>query len=112
MGTFFIQQGSLMDNSIPLPAWLGGGGGNCDNSSSGSGGNGLCLHIPAATMALFNTGAIILLVPLYDAFLEPAIKAAGVKWTLLRRIGGHFSLPGRGAGVIVGRLWAGGESGP
>lgn len=103
MGTFFIQQGSLMDNSIPLPAFLGGGGGgDCglSSSSSGSGSSGssgssgdsssggACLHIPAATMALFNTGAIILLVPLYDAFLEPAIKAAGVKWTLLRRIGG------------------------
>lgn len=90
MGTMFIQQGSLMDNSVPLPAWLGGGGG-CDSSSS----SGLCLHIPAATMALFNTGAIILLVPVYDALVEPALKAAGVKWTLLRRIG---EPGGRGGG--------------
>lgn len=100
MGTMFIQQGSLMDNSVPLPAWLGGGSG-CDSSSSSSG---LCLHIPAATMALFNTGAIILLVPVYDALVEPALKAAGVKWTLLRRIGEP------GGGDVGGEAWRLGES--
>lgn len=73
MGTMFIQQGSLMDNRIPLPSVFGG--------------DGAALYIPSATMALFNTGAIILLVPLYDSVLEPAIKAVGFKWTLLRRIG-------------------------
>jgi hypothetical protein len=69
MGTMFIQQGSLMDNRVALP------------------GTGVTLRIPAATMALFNTGAIILLVPLYDTFFEPALKRCGVRWTLLRRIG-------------------------
>jgi peptide/histidine transporter 3/4 len=69
MGTMFIQQGSLMDNRVALP------------------GTGITLRIPAATMALFNTGAIILLVPLYDTFFEPALKRCGVRWTLLRRIG-------------------------
>jgi len=96
MGTMFIMQGSLMDNCIPLPKWLGGGGSSsCSSSSEASGG--LALYIPAATMALFNTGAIILLVPLYDAFIEPAIKAAGLKWTLLRRIGrgSHLQQPSR-----------------
>jgi hypothetical protein len=69
MGTMFIQQGSLMDNRVALP------------------GTGITLRVPAATMALFNTGAIILLVPLYDTFFEPALKRCGVRWTLLRRIG-------------------------
>uniref|UniRef100_A0A383WJ92 Major facilitator superfamily (MFS) profile domain-containing protein n=1 Tax=Tetradesmus obliquus TaxID=3088 RepID=A0A383WJ92_TETOB len=69
MGTMFIQQGSLMDNRVSLP------------------GTNVTLRIPAATMALFNTGAIILLVPLYDAVFEPALKRCGVRWTLLRRIG-------------------------
>jgi hypothetical protein len=105
MGTFFIQQGSLMDNSIPLPAWLGGGSssGGCGSSggSTGSSSDRVCLHIPAATMALFNTGAIILLVPLYDAFLEPAIKAAGIKWTLLRRIGEGGGAAGPAVWVCV-----------
>ena len=95
MGTFFIAQGSLMDNAVrlPWPGWLGGGGAG-DSSSGGSGGGdnalarasggggeaggggggggggngsgGVVVRVPAATMALFNTGAIILLVPLYD----------------------------------------------
>eukprot|EP00878_Enallax_costatus_P010038 GHUV01010477.1.p1 GENE.GHUV01010477.1~~GHUV01010477.1.p1 ORF type:complete len:428 (+),score=155.40 GHUV01010477.1:2685-3968(+) len=69
MGTMFIQQGTLMDNRVVIP------------------GSGFVLRIPAATMALFNTGSIILLVPLYDTFFEPLLKRAGAKWTLLRRIG-------------------------
>lgn len=69
MGTMFIQQGTLMDNRVTLP------------------GSSFTLRIPAATMALFNTGAIILLVPLYDTVFEPALKRCGVRWTLLRRIG-------------------------
>jgi len=40
-----------------------GGGGGADNDG------GFVLHIPSATMALFNTGAIILLVPLYDKWV-------------------------------------------
>jgi hypothetical protein len=92
MGTFFIAQGSLMDNRVRIP-WLassgggygaarapasgtgsgaaaelgrGGGGGGSGGGGGGSGNGGFVLHIPSATMALFNTGAIILLVPLYD----------------------------------------------
>ncbi|GBG00630.1 hypothetical protein Rsub_13284, partial [Raphidocelis subcapitata] len=96
MGTFFIAQGSLMDNRISIP-WLsasasdyggarapasgtgngaaaaaalgrGGGGGHGGGGGGGGGGGngGFVLRIPSATMALFNTGAIILLVPLYD----------------------------------------------
>jgi hypothetical protein len=44
-------------------------------------------------------------VPLYDAFLEPAIKAAGVRWTLLRRIGEGWG-GGRGRGA-QGAGWVG-----
>lgn len=69
MGTMFIQQGTLMDNRVAVP------------------GSTFALRVPAATMALFNTGAIILLVPLYDTFFEPLLKRTGAKWTLLRRIG-------------------------
>eukprot|EP00775_Hariotina_reticulata_P008543 gene8543-8726_t len=69
MGTFFIQEGTLMDNAVTLP------------------GSDWVFNIPAATMALFNTGAIIILVPLYDTFFEPGLRRLGVKWTLLRRIG-------------------------
>lgn len=70
MGTMFIQQGTLMDNRVVIP-----------------GTGGFVLRIPAATMALFNTGSIILLVPLYDTLFEPMLKSCGAKWTLLRRIG-------------------------
>lgn len=108
MGTFFISQGSLMDNAVTIPwPWgasssaaggasggsapaggdiisgvisLSRGGGDDphphpspapDPSGGGGGGGaggngGFVIHIPSATMALFNTGAIILLVPLYD----------------------------------------------
>eukprot|EP00879_Flechtneria_rotunda_P018658 GHRR01019581.1.p1 GENE.GHRR01019581.1~~GHRR01019581.1.p1 ORF type:complete len:740 (+),score=306.24 GHRR01019581.1:672-2891(+) len=75
MGTMFIQQGTLMDNRVVLPAI---------RSMTSSN---IVLRVPAATMALFNTGAIILLVPLYDRFFEPGLKKLGAKWTLLRRIG-------------------------
>ncbi|KAI8464147.1 MAG: POT family-domain-containing protein [Monoraphidium minutum] len=109
MGTFFIAQGSLMDNAVRLP-WLWGappadaggrrllgsdaggdlsrgGGGGDDPSGGGGGGNGLVIHIPSATMALFNTGAIILLVPLYDKVVDPMLTKLGRKLTLLQKIG-------------------------
>jgi len=46
------------------------------------------IDIPAASMALFNTAAIILLVPLWDRVVEPALRRNGIKLTLLQRIGG------------------------
>lgn len=75
MGTMFIQQGSLMDNAVHLP------------------GLNYTINIPSATMALFNTGAIIMLVPLYDSVIEPALSRAGKKLTLLQRIGMFTSEP-------------------
>ncbi|KIY94030.1 hypothetical protein MNEG_13932 [Monoraphidium neglectum] len=109
MGTFFIAQGSLMDNaiSIPWPFWGGGGGGSptggagrrlleADITRGGGGGGdgpggdengGFVIRIPSATMALFNTGAIILLVPLYDKVVDPWLTKMGRKLTLLQKIG-------------------------
>ena len=73
MGSFFVQQGSLMSRDVPLPDAAGGGK----------------LHVPSASMSLFNTLSIILLIPVYDKWLEPAIQRLrrGNKITLLQRIG-------------------------
>jgi peptide/histidine transporter 3/4 len=38
-------------------------------------------------MALFNTLSIIVLIPLYDKVLEPGLRKAGKRMTLLQRIG-------------------------
>ena len=67
MGSFFVMQGAQMDRKI-----FGGE-----------------LQIPAATMALFNTLAIILLIPLYDRALIPLLHAFGCKISHLQRIGGR-----------------------
>lgn len=46
-------------------------------------------QVPSASMSLFNTLSIILLIPVYDKWLEPAISKLrrGNKITLLQRIG-------------------------
>lgn len=45
------------------------------------------MQMPSASMALFNTLSIILLIPLYDKLFEPGLRRCGVKLTLLQRIG-------------------------
>lgn len=43
--------------------------------------------IPAASLALFNTLSIIVLIPLYDRGLVPLLRRVGKRITLLQRIG-------------------------
>jgi hypothetical protein len=44
-------------------------------------------QVPAASLALFNTLSIILLIPVYDRGLVPLLRHFGTKLTLLSRIG-------------------------
>ena len=46
-----------------------------------------CAQVPAASLALFNTLSIILLIPVYDRGLVPLLRRFGTKLTLLSRIG-------------------------
>ena len=43
--------------------------------------------IPAASLSLFNTLSIIVLIPLYDRGLVPLLRRLGIKISLLSRIG-------------------------
>lgn len=43
--------------------------------------------MPAASLALFNTLSIILLIPIYDRGLVPLLRRFGTKLSLLSRIG-------------------------
>lgn len=65
MGSFFVEQGELMDR------YLGRG-----------------LQIPAASLSIFNTLSIVVLIPLYDRGLVPLLKRCGVRISELARIGG------------------------
>eukprot|EP00798_Chlamydomonas_sp_ICE-L_P012247 gene12248-15388_t len=67
MSSMFVQQGNLMDRTMP---WF----------------NGQTATMPAASMSIFNTVSIIVLIYLYDKFFEPAVKRC-YNITLLRRIG-------------------------
>lgn len=44
-------------------------------------------QVPAASLALFNTLSIIILIPIYDRGLVPLLRHFGTKLTLLSRIG-------------------------
>ncbi|EFN56879.1 hypothetical protein CHLNCDRAFT_144528 [Chlorella variabilis] len=68
MGSFFVAQGVKMDSAIGLP----GGG---------------AFIIPAASLAAINTVAIVVLIPIYDKLLVPAMRRLGRTITLLQRIG-------------------------
>ena len=113
MGSFFVEQGQFMDRRIslfspfpsPSPSASSGGGGGGGGGGSGASGGGLPgaaggagghshrvggrpFEVPAASLALFNTVAIIALVPLYDRGLLPLLRACGKRGpTLLQRIG-------------------------
>lgn len=68
MGSFFVVQGTRMNRAVALP-----GGGR--------------FYIPAASLSVVNTLAIVVLIPMYDKMLAPALARAGRPITLLRRIG-------------------------
>ena len=65
MGSFFVEQGAAMDRDT-----FGGK-----------------FTIPAASLAIFNTLGIIILIPIYDQGLVPLLKCFGTKLTHLQRIG-------------------------
>jgi hypothetical protein len=66
MGSFFVQQGNLMSRDFAL---------NVPGVS-----HPVTLHIPSASMSLFNTLSIIVLIPVYDKIVVsvPAGVSAGV----------------------------------
>ena len=69
MGSFFVVQGAHMDRTMVLPWNMG------------------LFTIPAASLSMINTLAIVGLIPFYDTLLAPALRRAGRPLTLLRRIG-------------------------
>ena len=69
MGSFFVVQGSKMDRRIEIPFYDG------------------IFYIPAASLAVINTFAIVALIPLYDKILVPVLRRAGTPMTMLKRIG-------------------------
>lgn len=69
MGSFFVEQGAVMDRVVDLRG-------------------GRQLDIPAASLAVFNTLSIIILIPLYDRCLVPLLRSLGLRISHLQRIGG------------------------
>jgi len=69
MGSFFVVQGSKMDRRITLPLDYG------------------TFYIPAASLNVINTFAIVALIPVYDKILVPVLRKMGRPMTMLRRIG-------------------------
>ena len=52
--------------------------------------NGSVYHIPAASMTMFDTFAIITMIPIYDGIVVPLLKRCRCELTLLQRIGWGF----------------------
>ena len=69
MGSFFVVQGSKMDRRITLPLDYG------------------TFYIPAASLNVINTFAIVALIPVYDKVLVPVLRKMGRPMTMLKRIG-------------------------
>ncbi|GAX73014.1 hypothetical protein CEUSTIGMA_g466.t1 [Chlamydomonas eustigma] len=67
MSSMFVAQGSVMQRDFVLA--------------------GTSVHVPSASMAVFNTVAVILLIWLYDSYAEPFLRRCGYQMTLLRRMG-------------------------
>lgn len=65
MGSFFVVQGASMDRVM-----FGGH-----------------FVIPSASLALFNTISIIVLIPIYDRGVVPLLRRFGMKLSHLQRIG-------------------------
>eukprot|EP01023_Acetabularia_acetabulum_P006025 TRINITY_DN12502_c0_g1_i3.p1 TRINITY_DN12502_c0_g1~~TRINITY_DN12502_c0_g1_i3.p1 ORF type:complete len:589 (+),score=120.16 TRINITY_DN12502_c0_g1_i3:178-1944(+) len=71
MGTLFVEQGTQMNQNITL--------------------FGATIKVPAASMSMVDTIAIIVLVPLYDNVLLGTLKKYGRRITHMQRIGwGYF----------------------
>ncbi|KAK9791573.1 hypothetical protein WJX73_008951 [Symbiochloris irregularis] len=68
MGSFFVEQGAVMDRMV---YWKGHEK----------------FDIPAASLAVFNTLSIIILIPIYDRGLVPLLRRLGCKISHLQRIG-------------------------
>lgn len=68
MGSFFVVQGAYMDRRLTLPG-------------------GRSFVLPAASMAVVNTLAIVMLIPVYDKLLVPLLRRLGKPITLLQRMG-------------------------
>lgn len=68
MGSFFVAQGVYMDRVMHFPG-------------------GRTFVIPAASLSMINTLAIVILIPMYDKLLAPALRRMGRPITLLQRIG-------------------------
>ena len=79
MGSFFVEQGAAMDRSM-----FGGS-----------------FTIPAASLAIFNTLGIILLIPIYDRGLVPLLRYFGRKLTHLQRIGEGYYLMYSPCGMLA-----------
>lgn len=71
MGSFFVVQGASMDRVM-----FGGG-----------------FVIPSASLALFNTISIIVLIPIYDRGVVPLLRRFGMKLSHLQRIGAPHAFP-------------------
>jgi len=69
MGSFFVVQGSRMNRIVSLPFGMG------------------TFLIPAASLSVINTVAIVALIPMYDKLLVPFLRRIGRPMSLLRRIG-------------------------
>lgn len=65
MGSFFVVQGASMDRVMFGGAFV----------------------IPSASLALFNTISIIVLIPIYDRGVVPLLRHFGIKLSHLQRIG-------------------------
>jgi len=65
MGSFFVVQGSMMDRQV----------------GTGS------FEVPAASLAVIDTVAIVGLIPVYDMLFEPMLRRVGRPMTTLKRIG-------------------------
>lgn len=67
MSSVFVMQGQELDRDIP---W-------------GSG----TINIPAASLNVFDTISIVVLIPMYDGIFSPLMKRLGHGFTMLQRIG-------------------------
>eukprot|EP00892_Ulva_mutabilis_P001566 jgi/Ulvmu1/1140/UM107_0014.1 len=87
MASVFVLQGRHMDTIVRL-----GGSSTFD--------------VPPASMALFDTLSIIILIPIYDGIVHPVMKRLRCDLTMLQRIGWGFLVASAAmvvAGVVEGR---------